>query len=58
VPQPCLWNLFRQNPAHAVGYSDGSAGLISPEEYAALDLSRFIKARDWLPKPKIEEANH
>jgi len=44
VPQPTIWNLYRENPAHAVGYSDGSKGLISPVEYAALDLIGFIPA--------------
>jgi hypothetical protein len=28
-------------PAHAAGYSDGSASLISPAEFAALDRSSF-----------------
>jgi hypothetical protein len=28
-------------PAHAAGFSDGSAGLISPAEFAALDRSLF-----------------
>ncbi len=42
VPQPALWNLYRKNPAHAVGYSDGNTGLISPAEFMALDLSSFV----------------
>lgn len=42
VPQPTLWNFYRKNPAHAVGYSEGSAGLISPAEFKALDLTGFI----------------
>jgi hypothetical protein len=29
-------------PTHAVGYSDGSTGLISPAEFAALNLSAFV----------------
>jgi hypothetical protein len=33
VPTPALWNWFHRNPAHAVGYSDGSTGLISPEHF-------------------------
>ena len=38
VPQHLLW----QAPAaHAVGYSDGTTGLISPSEFAALDRSAF-----------------
>jgi hypothetical protein len=42
VPQPTLWNFYRKNPAHAIGYSDGSTGLISPAEFAALDLTGFV----------------
>ena len=45
VPQPAIWNLYRRNPAHAVGYSDGNCGLISPVEYAALDLTGFVSLR-------------
>ena len=33
VPTPAPWNLFHRNPAHAVGYSDGTRGLISPAEF-------------------------
>lgn len=44
VPQPRLWNGYRVNPAHAVGYSDGSSGLISPAEFKKLNLSEFIDA--------------
>jgi hypothetical protein len=36
VPTPAPWNLFRRNPAHAVGYSDGTTGLISPAEFDSL----------------------
>ena len=42
VPQPAIWNFYRRNPAHAVGYSDGSVGLISLAEFKALDLAGFI----------------
>jgi len=42
VPQPNVWNFYRRNPAHAVGYSDGSSGLISLAEYSSLDLVNFI----------------
>lgn len=38
-------------PTHAVGYSDGSAGLISPTEFAILDRSSFL-ALDVLCPPK------
>jgi hypothetical protein len=36
-----FWNLFKRNYAHAVGYSDGSGGIISPIEFANLDLRGF-----------------
>jgi len=38
VPAPAPWNLFHRNPAHAVGYSDGTTGLISREQFDSLDL--------------------
>lgn len=42
VPQPTVWNLYRETPAHAVAYSDGKVGLISPAEFKKLDLGGFI----------------
>lgn len=42
VPQPTIWNLYRRNPAHAVGYSDGTRGLISPSDFKALDRQAFF----------------
>jgi hypothetical protein len=36
-----FWNLFKRNYAHAVGYSDGSADIISPTEFTNLDLRGF-----------------
>jgi hypothetical protein len=36
-----FWNLFKRNYAHAVGYSDGSADIISPTEFSNLDLRGF-----------------
>ncbi len=44
VPKPTLWNFHHKNPAHAVGYSDGTTGLISPMEYTNLNLSMFSTA--------------
>jgi hypothetical protein len=41
VPTPAPWNLFHRNPAHAAGYSDGTRGLISPEEFNNLFLPDF-----------------
>jgi len=48
VPGPSIWNLWRRTPAHAVGYSDGTASLISPEEFAASDWSAFVAAPEWV----------
>jgi hypothetical protein len=42
VPQPTVWNLYHRNPAHAVGYSDGTTGLITPVEFSGLDRSGFV----------------
>jgi hypothetical protein len=44
IPRPTIWNFFHQNPAHAVGYSDGTTGLVSPTEFQSLDLSGFASA--------------
>ena len=46
VPQPTLWNLYKRTPAHAVGYSDGLAELISPAQFNSLNLSDFVDARE------------
>jgi hypothetical protein len=37
-----FWNSFRRNPAHAVGYSDGSIGLISSEQFTNMNLNGFV----------------
>jgi len=48
-------NRFWHAPlAHAVGYSDGTVGLISPAEFAALDLSHF-KRLDELFSPEPQQ---
>jgi hypothetical protein len=41
--KPALWNFYTHEYAHAVGFSDGSAGKISPEEFAKLDLHTFVR---------------
>jgi hypothetical protein len=38
------WTFFLKYPAHTVGYSDGTVGLISPEEFTNLNLNGFISA--------------
>lgn len=50
VPQPTIWNLYHRNPAHAVGFSDGTTGLISPAEFTGMDRSDFAALSD-LGKP-------
>ena len=42
VPQPRVWNLYHRNPTHAVGYSDGTIGLITPVEFNDLDRRGFL----------------
>jgi hypothetical protein len=44
IPKPGFWNAFWRNPARAIGYSDGSAGLISPEQFTNLNLNGFVSA--------------
>jgi hypothetical protein len=47
VPDYLLW----PSPmAHAVGYSTGESGLISPEEFKRLDLSGFVDLRTEIPR--------
>jgi len=53
VPQPTVWNFYRQNPAHAVGYSDGTTGLISPEQFRNLDLSGFVSLSNLVANPEF-----
>ena len=45
VPVPPPWNVFYRNAAHAVGYSDGTTGLISEEEFD--HLNRFGLTSLW-----------
>jgi hypothetical protein len=47
VPKPSAFNLWRQNLAHVAGYSDGTVELISPKQFASLDLSRFTDVRQY-----------
>jgi hypothetical protein len=42
VHKPGFWNLFIPNPAHAVAYSDGTIGLISPKQFSNLNLDGFV----------------
>jgi hypothetical protein len=42
VPQPTLWNLHHRTFVHAVGYSDGTLGWLTPAEFANLNKSNFF----------------
>jgi hypothetical protein len=44
VPKPSFWNSFFRNPAHAIGYSNGSVGLISPNDFTNLNLNGYVSA--------------
>lgn len=51
VPQ----RFFGRSPlAHAVAYTTGETGLISPEEFARLDLSGFTDMQGFNLKSKVE----
>jgi hypothetical protein len=43
VPQPTISNFYQHNPAYAAGYSDGTKGLISPEQFRSLNFIGFIR---------------
>ena len=42
VPQPTIWNFYRVTPGHATVFADGTTKIISPAEFATLDLSGFV----------------
>ena len=50
VPQR---RFFESPPTHAAGFSDGTFGLISPKEFAALDRSAFIAIDKLFPKEPV-----
>ena len=50
VPQR---RFFESPPTHAAGFSDGTVGLISPKEFAALDPSAFIAIDKLFPKEPV-----
>ena len=47
VPKHWYWHA---PPTHAVCYFDGRSGLISPSEFAALDLSMFKRLDELFPE--------
>lgn len=42
VPQPTIWNGYRRIPGHAALLADGTTKVITPAEFAALDLKQFV----------------
>jgi hypothetical protein len=53
VPQ----RIFGRSPmAHAVAYATGETGLISPEQFARLDLSGFVDLQTLAVTGKVEPA--
>jgi hypothetical protein len=54
VPVPAPWNVFWRNPAHAVGYSDGTTGLISPEEFDSLNQFGFASLWSLATSPNFK----
>ena len=40
------WTFFLKYPAHAVGYSDGTVDLISPEQFTNLNLNGFVSLQN------------
>lgn len=40
------WSFDRKYPAHAVGYSDGKSGLISPSQFTNLSMVGFVSLRN------------
>ena len=42
LPQPNLWNGYRNTWAHAVGFLSGESRLMSPEEFGRLDTSQCV----------------
>jgi hypothetical protein len=48
---PGIWNSFIPNPAHAVAYSDGTAELISPKQFANLNLNGFVSLSNLAANP-------
>ncbi len=42
VPQPTLWNLYGENPAHAASNINGDAFLLSVDEYEKIDKEEYV----------------
>jgi hypothetical protein len=50
------YRLHRAPPTHAVGYSDGSVGLISPAQFRSLDLRGFQDVRELKQETRVNAA--
>ena len=51
VHKPGFLNSFVSNPAHAVGYSDGTVGLVSPTEFSKISLNGFVSLASLATNP-------
>lgn len=46
VPQPTVYNFYKRTSRYAVAMSNGKIKLITPEEFAKIDRSLFVKASE------------
>ena len=52
-----IWHFFRRNPAHAVGYSDGTTGFIPSEQYVRLDRTGLVPLSVLVAKRESAKSN-
>ena len=57
VPQPTFWNGFRKTPGHAALLSDGTTKVISPAQFASLDLTNFVSVKSLPGGDKVASTN-
>lgn len=57
VPQPTFWNGFRKTPGHAALLSDGTTKVISPVQFASLDLTNFVSVKSLPGGDKVASTN-
>ena len=50
------WSFGRKYPAHAVGYSDGKSGLVSPGEFTNLSMVGFVSLGNLLTNSEFNIA--
>lgn len=46
VPQPTIYNGYKRTPRYAAALANGKVKLITPEEFAKIDRSLFVKASE------------